>query len=132
MTNDTSPRLLPWNAASTWIAAVATVVFFGLGMRAFLDPAGASSFFGIPVTDPSGLAFVQVYGARNMGLSLVALALLVLDVRRGVAAVFLAAALIAGLDFTVVATQSGALRAAKHLGYFFGLSGFGFWLSRRP
>src|SRR5262245_24199695 len=92
---------------STWIAALAAVVFLALGVRALLAPADAAAFFGVPVHDHDGLAFVRVFGARNIGLSLVALALLALDMRMGLAAVFLATALIASLDFSVVALHAG-------------------------
>lgn len=129
MSNDTT-RLLPLNTASTWITALAALIFLGLGVRALLAPAGASAFFGVPVDSPDGLAFVRAFGARNIGLSLIALALLALDMRLGLAALFFAAALIAGLDFSIVATNAGTLRGLKHLGYVVALSGFGFWLAR--
>ena len=131
MPTDDAVRLLPLHAASTWIAAFAALVFLALGLRALLAPAGAAAFFGLPVTSPDGLAFVQVFGARNIGLSLVALALIALDLRLGLVAVFFAAALIAGLDFAVVATHAGPLRAAKHLGYVAALAAFGLWFALR-
>jgi len=124
-------RTLPLDAPSTWIAALAAVIFLGLGLRALLAPAGAAAFFGLPLAGTDGLAFVRVFGARNIGLSLVALALIALDLRLGLAAVFLAAALIAGLDFSIVAGEAGALRAAKHLGYVAALAAFGFWFALR-
>jgi len=122
-------RSLPSNAASTWIAVLAALVFLGLGLRALLAPTGAATSFGVPLASGDGLAFVRASGARNIGLSLVALALIVLDVRRGLAAVFCAAALIAALDFSIVATHIGALGAVKHLGYLVGLAGFACWLA---
>jgi len=125
-------RDLPYDAASTWVAALAAIVFLGLGLRALLQPLGASGFFGVPLDGGDGLAFVQVFGARNIGLSLVGLALIVLDSRLGLAAVFFAAALIAGMDFSVVASYVGAPRAAKHLLYVVALAGFGLWFARRP
>ena len=131
MTNATGERTLPLTAPSTWVAALAAVLFLGLGLRALLAPAGAAALFGVPLDGGQGLAFVQGVGARNIGLSLVTLALIGLDVRMGLVAVFFAAALIAGLDFSIVATHTGALRAAKHLGYVAGLAGFGFWFALR-
>ena len=131
MPSEQAVRLLPLNAPSTWLAVLAAVLFLGLGLRALLDPVGASAFFGAPVTNADGLAFVRVYGARNIGISLIALALIALDLRRGLAAVLFAAALIAGLDFAVVAGQSGAARAAKHLGYVVVLSAAGWWFASR-
>ena len=130
MTNVTV-RTLPLNAASTWIAMVAALVFLALGLRALVAPVGAAAFFGVPVEEGPGLIFVQVFGARNVGLSVVALALIALDLRRGLAAVFLAAALIAGLDFSIVATHQDALKATKHLGYVVGLIALGFWFARQ-
>ena len=122
-------RSLPSNAASTWIAALAALLFLGLGLRALLAPIAAATSFGVPLASGDGLAFVRAFGARNIGLSLVALALIALDKRRALAAVFCAAALIAALDFSIVATQAGALHAVKHLVYVVVLSGFGFWLA---
>lgn len=122
-------RALPVNAVSTWMVALAAVVFLALGVRAVVSPAAAAAFFGLPVADADGLAFVQVFGARNIGLSLIALALLALDARRGVAAVFFAAAVIAALDFTIVATHASPLHGLKHLGYVVGLAGFGTWIA---
>lgn len=122
-------RSLSSNAASTWIAALAALAFFGLGLRALLAPTAAAASFGVPLASGDGLAFVRAFGARNIGLSLVALALIALDKRRGLAAVFCAAAVIAALDFAIVATQVGALHAVKHLVYVVGLSGFGFWFA---
>lgn len=123
-------RTLPLDAVSTWIAGLAALAFLGIGLRAVLAPAGAAAFFGLPVPAAEGLPFVQVFGARNVGLSLLALTLLVLDVRLGVAAVFLAAALIAGLDAWIVTTHAGVARALKHLAYVAGLAGFGLFLAR--
>ncbi|MFM7144236.1 MAG: DUF4267 domain-containing protein [Alphaproteobacteria bacterium] len=131
MPSEGAARLLPWNATPTWLAAAAALVFFGLGLRALLDPAGASAFFGVPVEGGAGLAFVRVYGARNVGISLIALALVALDMRLGLAALLFAAALIAGLDFTVVASHSGALRGAKHLAYLVALTFAGWWFASR-
>jgi hypothetical protein len=125
-------RALPFDAASTWVAVAASVIFLGLGLRALLAPVGAAAFFGVPLDGGDGLAFVQVFGGRNIGLSLVALALIFLDARLGLAALFFAAALIAGIDFSVVASHAGTAHAVKHLGYVVGLAAFGLWLARRP
>jgi len=125
-------RTLPFDAPSTWVAALAAVVFLGLGLRALLDPSGAAPFFGVALDPGPGLAFVQAFGARNIGLALVALALIALDARRGLIAVFFAAALIACLDFSIVASHTDARHAAKHLAYVVGLTGFGVWFALRP
>jgi hypothetical protein len=121
-------RALSWRSITTWIAALATVGFLAIGLRALLVPAGASVSFGLPLSEGGGLAFVQAFGARNIGLSLVGMTLIALDVRRGLAALFLAGALIAGLDFWIVASHAGPERALKHIAYVAGLAGFGLWL----
>jgi hypothetical protein len=130
MTNATV-RTMPLNAASTWLAALAAMGFMALGLRALVAPATAAASFGVPVDGAAGLAFVQAFGARNVGLSVVALTLIVLDLRLGLAALFFAAALIAGVDFSIVATHQSVLKAAKHVGYVVGLVAFGVWFVRR-
>jgi len=120
-------RALPWSAVSTWIAILAALVFLALGMRALLAPAGAASFFGLPVPDANGLSFVQVFGARNIGLSLLALTLIILDIRMGLAVLFLAAGVIAGLDAWIVTSNAGIPYAIKHFIYVIGLFTFGIW-----
>ena len=124
------PRTLPVTAASTWIAALAAVGFLALGVRAVVSPVAAAAFFGLPLAGTEGAAFVQVFGARNIGLSLVALALIALDARRALAVVFFAAAFIAALDFGIVATHASAVHCLKHLGYVVALAGFGVWFTR--
>jgi len=124
-------RRLPLNAPSTWLATLAALAFLALGLRALLAPMAAAASFGVPLDGGSGLAFVQAFGARNVGLSLVAIALIALDIRPGVAALFFAGAVIAGLDFSIVALHEGALHAMKHLGYVVLLLTFAFWFARR-
>lgn len=123
-------RSLPWAAPTTWVALLAALVFLALGLRAVLDPASAAAFFGLPVPTSEGLAFVQVFGARNIGLSLLALTLLILDLRTGLAAVFLAAGVIAGLDAWIVLFHAGFKFALKHFAYLVALPSFGVWLLR--
>ncbi len=125
---DETVRALSWRAVSTWIAVLATVGFLAIGLRALLAPAATSAAFGLPLSGGDGLAFVQAFGARNIGLSLVGMALIALDGRRGLAALFLAGALIAALDFWIVASHVGPERALKHLAYVTGLAAFGLWL----
>jgi hypothetical protein len=125
---DIPARALPWRTITTWIAIVAAIGFLIIGLRALLAPVGAAAAFGLPTADNAGLAYVQAFGARNIGLSLVALALAVLDLRRALAILFFAGALIAALDFSIVALHAGAATALKHLGYVAGLAGFGLWL----
>ena len=102
---------------------LAALAFLGIGLRAVLAPAGAAAFFGLPVPAAEGLPLrAGVRRSRNVGLSVLALTLLGPGRpprRRG--AVFLAAALIAGLDAWIVTTHAGWRRALKHLAYVAGL-----------
>ncbi len=122
-------RNLPWNAPSTWIAFVASVFFLGLGARAIIQPIGASAFFGVAVEGGPGLAFVQAYGARNIGIALTALCLIYFDHRSGLAGLLLAASLIAAIDAYAVGTASGTMAAIKHVIYTFALGAFGTYMS---
>ena len=124
-------RSLAWNSPTTWIATLASLIFLGLGLRSLLDPAGSATLLGLPAPDVNGLAFVQVYGARNIGLSLLALILIFLDIRAGLAALFVAAAVISGMDAWIVTTHAGVEHAIKHFAYFTGLMGFALWLMFR-
>ena len=135
MTNHTAHeatlRSLPLNVTSTWVAALASMLFFGIGLRALLSPEGASAGYGVSINSGEGLAFVRAFGARNVGLSLVALALIVLDMRAGLAAVFFASAVIAVCDLIIVAGQAGAPAAAQHLVAVVALGAFGCWFAAR-
>jgi Domain of unknown function (DUF4267) len=121
-------RALPWSAFGTWLAVLAALLFLALGLRALLTPAGAAASFGLPVPDTDGLSFVRAFGARNIGLSLLALALIFLDLRIGLAVLFLASGVIAGLDAWIVSSSAGVSRARKHFVYIIVLIAFGWWL----
>lgn len=125
---ETATRTLPWNTVTTWLAMIVAIVFLALGLRALLAPTGAASFFGLQVPDEKGLSFVRAFGARNIGLSLLALAMIILDIRIGLGALFLAIGLIAGLDAWIVTSNAGLKKALKHFGYLIGLITFGRWL----
>lgn len=110
-------RQFPWRAPATIILALAAFVFLGLGLRTFLWPVAAAAYFGVPTTAPEALAFVQAYGARNIAISLTALALIALDARAAMAALLAATALVAALDASIMFRVAGMAGAAKHLAY---------------
>lgn len=124
-------RALPWRHPLTWTAVAAAALFFGLGLRAVLAPVAASGTFGVPLEGGDGLAYVQAFGARNMGLALTGLLLVVLDQRRAFAGLLAAAALVAAVDATAVGQHAGLAAAAKHLGYVAALGGFAAWVGLR-
>ena len=124
-------RLLSWSSVTTCMALIAAVAFLVLGLIALVSPTTSSTIFGVPVADGPGLAFVQAMGARTIGLALLAIALVILDLKAGLAALLVSAALIAGLDASIVGNQMGLAKAAKHIAYAVVLWGFGFWVASR-
>jgi hypothetical protein len=116
-------RSLAWRSPLTIILCLAVVAFLALGLRTYLWPAAAAAFFGAATDNPEALVFVKAYGARNIAISLTALALVWLDARMGVASLLAAAALVAALDASTMYAFSGMAGAAKHLVYVVGLSG---------
>ena len=123
-------RVLAYRNPSTILACLGAVAFLALGLRGILDPMGASGTFGVQITG-DGLAFMSTTGARNVGLALLALALIYGDQRKALALLLIAAGGIAALDFWIVLDATGSGKAAKHLGYVVFLLGFGLFLLRQ-
>ena len=107
MSPDLVVRGLPWSSPLTWISLLVMVALFAIGVRAVLAPATASAGFGIPIGEGDGLAFVQAFGARNIGLSFFAVLTILLDERRSVGVLFLCAAIIAFIDAYIVSRHLG-------------------------
>jgi hypothetical protein len=130
------PRSLLLSAPTTWIAIIAALAFLALGVRGLVDPAGAAASFGIPLTPIEGVPqrpdFMRSTGARNIGLALLALALIAIDAQHALALLILSAAAIAALDWVIVAQAQGPGAAVKHSVYVIGLVAFGLWLWARP
>jgi hypothetical protein len=124
MPDPARPRALPWRAPVTITALLAVAVFLALGLRGLLLPQAAVATLGVQVADARDLVLMQTTGARNVGLSLLGLALVLTDARRGFGLLLAAAALIACLDFTVIRAASGLAEAARHLVYVIFLAGF--------
>lgn len=111
------PRALPWRSPVTITALLAVAAFLFLGLRGLVVPQAAVASLGVAIADPRDLALMQTTGARNIGMSLLGLALVVTDARRAFGLLLAAAALIACLDFAVIRAASSLAEAAKHLGY---------------
>ncbi len=112
-----SDRSLPVRSPMTIVLLLASLAFLGLGLRTFFLPASAAAFYGAPTESAEALVFVKAYGARNIGISLLALTLIYLDAGMGVGALLAAAALIAGLDAAIMLGHAGFGGALKHLIY---------------
>jgi hypothetical protein len=100
-------RQLPWNGALAWVVASVALALLGIGARAILMPEAAAAGFGVPLSGGEGLIYVQAFGARNVGLSLFASAMIALDQRRVLGVLFICAAVIAMLDGLIVAGHLG-------------------------
>ena len=100
-------RTLPWNGPLAWVVALVALALLAIGVRAMLAPSAAAAGFGVPLGGAEGLIYVQAFGARNVGLSLFALAMIGLDQRRALGVLFVCAALIAALDGLILATRLG-------------------------
>lgn len=117
----------PIVAAQFWTVAIAGVGFLSLGLTGLVAPRIAGALFG---AEPNGaLAFVRAMGARNIGISLLALILLALDQRLSLVALSASAALIALLDFWIVSRATNFTKAIKHLCYTVALTALAVWLS---
>ena len=111
----------------TIVLGAAALVFFLLGLRGVLQPNAAAQTFGLIVGAPEDNAFMQAVGARNIGMSLLALGLLIRDLRSALVQLLGAACLISGLDFLIVSGEAGFAKAAKHLVYLLALFGLAVW-----
>jgi Domain of unknown function (DUF4267) len=117
-------RALAWTSPLTIVALLAVAAFFLLGLRGVLAPQPAARSLGVTIADARDLTLMQTTGARNMGLALLGLALVLIDARRPFGFLLGAAALIACMDFAVVFRASGMADAAKHIAYVVFLAGF--------
>jgi hypothetical protein len=108
MTATATERPLTWRSPTTWIAAIASLGFFAIGARAILQPLAAGAGFGVQLEPGDGLVFVQAFGARNIGPSVLALLLLFFGRRRSLGLLFACGALDAG----ILAEHAGAAAAA--------------------
>ncbi len=120
-----APRALAWASPLTILLLLLVLAFLLLGLRGLLAPGAAAASLGVLVADPGDLALMQAVGARNIGLALLGLALVVQDSRAAMGWLLLAGAAIAGLDFWVVASATGVSAAMKHLAYVALLGGVG-------
>ena len=93
------------------LSALVALAFVGLGAGSFVVPRALAANYGLPVSTPTGVAYVRGLGVRDLVLGLLIGAFLIARVPRGVLAVTVAlCALVGAGDFTLVATTPGANR----------------------
>ena len=128
---DDSIRNLPWSNISTWVVLASAAAFLGLGLLAYFLPLTSAGVYGVPLAGDANTAFVRAMGARNIGLSLLAIILIYLDLRAGLAALLIFAGLIAALDATIVSDAVSLIKALKHIAYTVALMALGLFFALR-
>lgn len=100
-------RALPWTSPLLWASATISLLLLAVGVRALIAPGQAAAGYGFPATSADAHVFVQAFGARNIGLSLFAIAAILLDHRSSLAVLFLCAAGIAIIDAGILGQHLG-------------------------
>src|SRR5690242_7910720 len=93
-----------------WLAGLVSVVILLLGVRAFVDPVGASTSFGLPMHTDTETSFVRIYGARNALLGAVALVFAARGMRGPLMLIFAMATVLPLLDAAVIISRIGFAR----------------------
>jgi len=117
---------LLWDAPRTWVCVLLSLVFLIMGARACLAPLGFSRFFGIAVSEGDAV-YVRVAGARDIAMSAMGAAFILMDLRIPFAILVFASVIVAALDGFIGWASGGPGTGAKH---FFGVvlpSALGFW-----
>ena len=97
-----------WRSPVILLATVFALAIIALALRTIVDPVAVSANFGLPMTSRTETSFVQVYGARNLVLGLLALAFIALRLSNATALVFTAAALLPPMDIWIIVSRIGA------------------------
>jgi len=92
---------------AVWLAGLVSTVILLLGVRAFLDPVGASASFGLPMHTDAETSFVRIYGARNALLGAMALVLAGRGMIRPLLLLFTLATALPLLDAAVIVSRIG-------------------------
>ena len=108
--NDTRPPSMLLRV----LAVLASLSFMRAGVMEIVAPAGWDATFGVPLKGADGLAFVQAVGARNIGISLIAILGAIAGNRGVVFLTFAAIAIIAACDFYIVRSAGLTTAYIKH------------------
>jgi len=117
---------LLWDAPRTWVCVLLSLVFLIMGARACLAPLGFSRFFGIAVSEGDAV-YVRVAGARDIAMSAMGAAFILMDLRIPFAILIFASAIVAALDGFIGWVNGGPGVGAKHVFGAVLLSVLGFW-----
>ena len=96
-----------WRSPVILLATLFALAIVALSLRTMFDPVAVSASFGLPMTSRAETSFVQVNGARNLVLGLLALAFIALRMPSATALVFTSAALLPPMDIWIVVSRIG-------------------------
>lgn len=85
------------------LAAGAALALLGIGASAMLNPAAATSQYGLPTRDGAALGYLRAVAARDVVLGFVLIGLLLQHANQAVALVLAITALAGAADFGIVA-----------------------------
>jgi len=105
----TTNEIAIWGARSVsfWMTLLIAFGIIFVGARFILNPIGAATDYGIPLSSANDIAFGRIKGIRDIFSGLVLLPLLYLRMRRATAWVFTAAIIIPATDCVIVLTTNG-------------------------
>jgi hypothetical protein len=90
-----------------WLALVVPVSILPLGINFLLNPVGASTAFGIPITDPTAFPYMWTKGIRDLFSGLVMLPFFIRGERRTIAMIYSIATFIPIGDGLIIFHQMG-------------------------
>jgi len=93
---------------SGWIVLAISALYTGLGLMAYLNPAASAAYLGLPGAAAGDTAFIEIYGARNMGLAAICIGLTIMGARRALALTVSIIAVLPLLDILVLWPRLGA------------------------
>lgn len=96
------------------LAVLASLMFMRAGIMEIISPAGWDRTFGVPLKSADGLSFIQAVGARNIGISLIAIGGAVAGNRGVMVLGFTAISIIAAFDAYIVASAGLTTEYIKH------------------
>lgn len=107
-------HLPPPSLVVSIVTSILATGFLIVGLSEVISPQGWDGSYGVALTSGEGFSFVRAVGARNIGLSLIALFAALTGMRAALASVFFAIALIAAMDFYIVSSAVGLEHAIKY------------------
>ena len=101
------------NTALFWFTLAIPIGIIGIGINFIFNPVGASTGYGIPITDPSSFPYMWIKGIRDIFSGLVMLPFLLRGDRKVTAILFAIATFIPFCDGFVIIANSGFAAGQK-------------------